>query len=226
MAITERIEDYLETVLEIELEGGVPSVTELASRLGVRKATVVVAVRKMVELELLEHQRYGKIELTREGREKALETYRRHQHMTFLFSQLLGLDDSIAEEMACAAEHALDPASERRLAAFVDFCCHSKAEGRGWVPAMEMFVANPEHLSIPLTMLLPRQEAKVLRLTTEGRSRRIGLTERGFTPGQTVKRIDDGRGREVQVSFEGKEETLSSLDALSIWVLPAEEDLG
>lgn len=225
MAITERIEDYLETVLEIELEGGVPSVTEMASRLGVRKATVVVAVRKMVELALLDHQRYGKIGLTREGREKALETYRRHQHMTFLFSQLLGLDDSIAEEMACAAEHSLDPASERRLAAFVDFFCHSRTAGRGWVAAMDMFIGNPEHLSIPLTMLLPRQEAKVLRLTTKGKSRRIGLSERGFTPGQTVKRTDDGRERDVQVLIDGKEDILSSLDALSIWVLPTEEDL-
>ncbi|SMG22832.1 metal-dependent transcriptional regulator [Dethiosulfovibrio salsuginis] len=226
MAITERIEDYLETVLEIELEGGVPSVTELASRLGVRKATVVVAVRKMVELGLLDHQRYGKIELTRDGREKALETYRRHQHMTFLFSQLLGLDDSVAEEMACAAEHSLDPASERRLAAFVDFCCRSRTEKKEWIVAMDRFVSDPEQLSIPLTMLLPRQEAKVLRLTTTGKPRRLGLTEKGLVPGQTVKRTDDGRGRDVQISLDGKEETLSNLDALSIWVLPVEENVG
>ncbi len=225
MAITERIEDYLETVLEIELEGGVPSVTELASRLDVRKATVVVAVRKMVELGLLDHQRYGKIELTRDGRDKALETYRRHQHMTFLF-QLLGLDDSVAEEMACASEHALDPRSERRLAAFVDFFCRSRASGCGWIASMDEFMENPEHLSIPLTMLLPKQEAKVLRITSTVKAKRASLIGRGFVPGTAVKRTDDGRGRDAEVSIDGREEILSSMDALSIWVLPAEDDLG
>ncbi|MCF4152287.1 metal-dependent transcriptional regulator [Dethiosulfovibrio sp. F2B] len=222
MAITERIEDYLETVLEIELEGSVPSVTELASRLGVRKATVVVAVRKMVDIGLLDHQRYGKIELTREGREKALETYRRHQHMTFLFSEILGVEDSIAEEMACAAEHALDPATERRLAAFVDFCCRSKAEGRGWIAAMDNFVASPEHLSIPLTMLLPRQRGRVLRITASGAKRTV-LRERGFLPGEEIKRMDDGRGKDVDVRLGDRTEVLGSLDALAIWVIPSED---
>lgn len=223
MAITERIEDYLETVFEIELEGDLPSVTELASRLSVRKATVVVAVRKMVELGLLEHRRYGKIDLTPAGRDKALETYRRHQHLTFLF-QILGLDDTVAEEMACASEHSLDPKSERRLAAFVDFFCRSRASGHPWIACMNEFIENPERLSIPLTMLLPRQEAKILRITSTVQRRRDSLLNRGFVPEAVVHRLDDGRGREPMVSLNGEKETLSSMDALSIWVLPADED--
>ncbi len=223
MVITERIEDYMETVLEIELEGGVPSVTELAMRLGVRKATVVVAVRKMVSLGLLDHQRYGKIELTREGREKALETYRRHQHMTFLFSEILGLDDGVAEEMACAVEHSLNPESERRLSAFVDFCCKARSQEQPWVEAMNRFVMDPEHLSIPLSMLLPREEARILRLTVGGEQRQK-LKERGFVPEASIRRVDDGRDREVEVEVNGQKQVLSSLEALSVWVVSRESE--
>lgn len=220
MAITERIEDYLETILEIELEGDVPSVTELAGRLSVRKATVVVAVQKMADMGLLDHRKYGKIDLTQSGRDKALETYRRHQHLTFLF-QILGLEDQIAEEMACASEHSLDPRSERRLASFVDFFCRSRAAGREWVDCMGEFLDNPERLSIPLTMLLSGQEAKILRLTSTVQRRRESLLSRGFIPDVVVKRLDDGGTKDIQVAIGGETQTLSNMDALSIWVLPA-----
>ncbi len=213
----------METVLEIELEGGVPSVTELAARLGVRKATVVVAVRKMVGLGLLEHQRYGKIELTRDGRDKALETYRRHQHMTFLFSEILGVDDKVAGEMACAVEHSLTPESERRLTAFVDFFCKARSQEQPWVEAMNRFVLEPEHLSIPLSMLLPRENARILRLTVGGEQRQI-LREKGFMPNVVIRRVDDGRDRGVEVEVNGQNQVLTSLEALSVWVVSQEKE--
>jgi DtxR family Mn-dependent transcriptional regulator len=46
MAVSSRIEDYMETIFALEISGKEATVTDLANTLGVAKATVVAAVRR------------------------------------------------------------------------------------------------------------------------------------------------------------------------------------
>ena len=85
MAVTARIEDYLEAVFKIEISGRPATVTELAAKLSVTKATVTAILKRMKDAGLLDHERYGDVSLTDEGKDRALAIYRRHEFLTDFF---------------------------------------------------------------------------------------------------------------------------------------------
>ena len=89
MGLTARVEDYLEAVLDIEMSGEIATVTQIAKNLGVTKATVTAALKRLKLVELLQHERYGDVVLTEEGRERALVIYRRHEFLTDFFVRIL-----------------------------------------------------------------------------------------------------------------------------------------
>ena len=120
MSLTARVEDYLEAVLDIEMSGEIATVTQLAKNLGVTKATVTAALKKLTASGLLDHEHYGDVILTDEGREKALAVYRRHEFLTDFFIRILGFSRERAQSVSCVMEHEIDEATERRLAAFTD----------------------------------------------------------------------------------------------------------
>ena len=47
MDLTARVEDYLEAILGIEMTGDVATVTQIAVNLGVTKATVTAALKRL-----------------------------------------------------------------------------------------------------------------------------------------------------------------------------------
>lgn len=79
----------------------------LAERIGVSASTVSEAVRKLASQGLVEHERYGAIELTAEGRSAAVSMVRRHRLIeTFLVGELGYGWDEVHEE-AEVLEHAV-----------------------------------------------------------------------------------------------------------------------
>ena len=99
--LTARVEDYLEAIFSEEVRGRTATVTMLAEQLKVTKGTVVAAVRRLSEDGFLSHERYGSPALTESGRERALLMYRRHEHLSVLFSGVLGFEHNAAETAAC-----------------------------------------------------------------------------------------------------------------------------
>jgi len=73
------VEDYLKVIYAFEeREEGKITTTRLAERLGVSASSVSGMVRKLCQLDLLEHPKYGNIEFTDTGRRVALGVVRRH----------------------------------------------------------------------------------------------------------------------------------------------------
>ncbi|HOP74943.1 MAG TPA: metal-dependent transcriptional regulator [Bacillota bacterium] len=120
MVISPSLENYLEVILELTGEDGKVRVTDLAEKMNVAKSSVNQAVKKLQELELLEHEHYGPLVLTPGGREKALRITRRHKVLTHFFHAVLGVDAQTAEEDACRIEHYLSPTTMERLVDFVE----------------------------------------------------------------------------------------------------------
>lgn len=112
--MTQSLEDYLEMVgfLADEGEGSV-RVTDIASRLGVSKPSVLSAIRSLEELGFLEHERYRGVALTATGSVRAAEIRSRHEFLTCFLRDIVGVAPDIAEKDACRMEHVL---SEETLA--------------------------------------------------------------------------------------------------------------
>jgi len=115
------MEDYLEAIANLGEGRKVVRVKQISQMLGVKMPSVTSALRKLSEQELVEHERYGHIKLTREGNKVARNVIRRHKALTRFFTQALGIDQETAEEDACRIEHVISSLSMERLAKFVEF---------------------------------------------------------------------------------------------------------
>lgn len=101
-------QDYLKVVWSAtEWAPGPVTVTLLAERMGVRKATASDAVRRLVEAGLLAHEPYGGVELTESGREHAVGMVRRHRILETFLVRSLGYDWDEVHAEAERLEHAV-----------------------------------------------------------------------------------------------------------------------
>lgn len=101
-------QDYLKAIWNLGEWSTTPvTVSILAERQGVSASAVSEAIRRMAERGLVEHRKYGHVELTDKGRSTALMMVRRHRLLeTFLVSQLGYRWDEVHEE-AEVLEHAV-----------------------------------------------------------------------------------------------------------------------
>lgn len=112
----EQAEDYVELVRSLVQETGRARVTDLASRLGVRSATVTQTVKRLAEEGLLEWAPYQSIALTHKGEQMAEASERRHQVLLAFLLQL-GVDPETAEHDAEGMEHHLSEATLKAMEA-------------------------------------------------------------------------------------------------------------
>ncbi len=113
--LSRSLEDYLESIYIISLDKKIARVKDIVNRLGVKSSSVIGAIKKLVAGGYVEHEHYGHIELTKEGRKRAVRLYDRHTTLTKFFHEILHVDKKIAEEDACRVEHELSEESYSRI---------------------------------------------------------------------------------------------------------------
>jgi DtxR family Mn-dependent transcriptional regulator len=114
--MTQSLEDYLEMVSFLSDEGEV-RVTDIASRLGVSKPSVLTALKILEEQGLLEHERYRTVSLTPKGAVQAAEIRERHSFLTVFLQNIVGVSPDIAEKDACKMEHFLSEETLKKMKA-------------------------------------------------------------------------------------------------------------
>ena len=104
MAITEAVENYLETILIISKSQPDVHAIDICSYLGYSRPTVSIILKKMKEEGLVNVNEENHITLTETGREVAEHIYDRHTTLSEFF-MLLGVKRDTAIEDACKIEH-------------------------------------------------------------------------------------------------------------------------
>jgi DtxR family Mn-dependent transcriptional regulator len=112
--MTQSLEDYLEMVSFLADEGEV-RVTDIASRLGVSKPSVLTALKVLEDQGLLEHERYRGVSLTKLGMAQAAEIRGRHKFLTSFLKDVVGVDPDTAEKDACKMEHVLSEETLKKM---------------------------------------------------------------------------------------------------------------
>ena len=113
-AMTQSLEDYLESIFLIGSGGCKVQVRDIALRLRVKMPSVVKAIREFTRLGLAEHRPYADVALTDKGRRVARLVLRRHELLrSFLMG--LGVSDETADRDACLMEHILSAETIDRI---------------------------------------------------------------------------------------------------------------
>ena len=119
--LSENLEDYLETILELEKTQKVARVKDIAEMRGVLRGSVTGALKSLAEKGLINYEPYSFITLTQKGAAVAGEINRRHKVIKNFLVHVLQLDPDTAEDNACRMEHAMDRAAVDRMVAFIDY---------------------------------------------------------------------------------------------------------
>lgn len=92
----------------------------LADALGVSPGTATAAVKRLAERQLLQHEPYRGVVLTRRGRRSAVAAIRRHRIVERFLADMLGYAWNEADRLAGSFEHDLPQEVEDRLFVALD----------------------------------------------------------------------------------------------------------
>jgi DtxR family Mn-dependent transcriptional regulator len=116
-SFSSHVQDYAKAVYALESrEGAAVSTNELAERLGVTPGSVSGMVRKLTELNLVEHEPYHGVRLTEQGRRVALEVLRHHRLIELFLADELGMPWDQVHAEAEVLEHVISEDLERLIA--------------------------------------------------------------------------------------------------------------
>lgn len=101
------IEEYLEAIYRLEEKKGSARTGDIAKELNVTLGTITNTIESMEKQRLVSHKPYRGVNLTRRGRQIALDVIRRHRLSERLLTDILSLEWSKAHDAACRLEHAI-----------------------------------------------------------------------------------------------------------------------
>lgn len=118
--MTKAMEQYLESIYELQQKHGSASVTDIAEMRGVKAPSVTYVLQKLKKIGLVNYERYRSVSLTTKGKEIAEHLDRAHKTIKWFFC-MIGIDEEIADDDACEFEHIANPETVEKLTQFVEW---------------------------------------------------------------------------------------------------------
>ena len=113
--LVDTTEMYLRTILDLEEEQIVPLRARISERLGHSGPTVSQTISRMERDGLVRVEGDRHLELTDDGRAKAVSVMRKHRLAERLLADVIGLDWAFVHDEACRWEHVMSEQVERRI---------------------------------------------------------------------------------------------------------------
>lgn len=120
LKLTKSVEDYLEVMYNLQNEKGSIKVKDIASKMNVKPPSVVEALKKLADKDIVSYEPYSDIQLNRKGVEIAEDVIHKHTILKN-FLHILGVDKKTADLDACSMEHVLDTSTINKLKKFAEF---------------------------------------------------------------------------------------------------------
>ena len=225
MKLTETAEDILEAIYVLDKTKKVVRVKDIAKRLNVKMASVVVGLKSLAQKGLVEHEHYGYVELTPAGTKIAEKIHKRHQLLFKFFHETLGLPAHIADKDACRIEHYLSSEGLERIVRFIEFV-ESCPEGvPTWLTNFYYFLQYGTYPETclrkkiklkSLSELNPEETGEIIKLNGSIQIKQE-LLKSGFVPGARIKVLKK-EPEKIFIEHEGKEISLDLNTANQIFV--------
>ena len=120
IVLSESLEDYLETILELQETKRVARSKDIADNLNIKRGSVTGMLKKLSENGFINYEPYGYVTLTEKGKKIALEIEKRHIFLKDFFKNTLGVDEKTAEATACQMEHSMDNKTFKKFKKFIE----------------------------------------------------------------------------------------------------------
>ena len=118
MKLTNVQEEYLKTIYLLQLNEGKSKLTDIAEKLNKSKASVNSAINNLVELGLVNNEKYGPIVLTDQGKSEAKKLVAANDIVMLFLTDVLGVEKEKAEKEAQGIKTILSDESLNKLARY------------------------------------------------------------------------------------------------------------
>jgi len=146
--ISSNMEDYLEAIALLRKEKGIARVSDIGRLLQVKKPSVNAALVTLSKSNLILHERYRTVELTKEGQYIADNVQERHDMVFKFLSGILEINEKTAQADACKIEHAISPETFNRLTKFIRFVETGLNKGNPqWLKSFKYYLKTGKRLS-------------------------------------------------------------------------------
>ncbi len=177
------IENYLKTIYLLQQQGEQVSTNVLAEQLNVKPASVSGMLKKLAELQLVEHTPYYGVSVSPTGEKFALEVLRHHRLIELYLVEALGYTWDEVHPEAEELEHVISEKLESRIAAWLGNPTHDPHGDP--IPSPEGQL--PHEASQPLDALDVGQRATVAQVRMQDADRLRYLASLGLVPGASVE---------------------------------------
>jgi DtxR family Mn-dependent transcriptional regulator len=147
-SLTEREEDYLRAILEIQQNKGYARVKDISEKVGVSPPSCVEMMKKLDDKKLINYEKYGGVTLTSEGKKISMSVTERHETFRKLL-EIIQVPREIAIKDAHSLEHNLEPSTILQFKRFVEFITnapeHPRFIGR-WIEMFERYCEERDAL--------------------------------------------------------------------------------
>lgn len=146
--LSQSLEDYLEMIHMLRMEGKVARVKDIADALSVKMPSVAKAIAELKKLGLVTQEPYAGVELTKEGEVMAAPILNRHVLLKS-FLMRLGVSEEVADKDACCMEHILSAETLSKIETFMESkqCSKARKSKVRKAPARKASHANPHKFS-------------------------------------------------------------------------------
>lgn len=173
---SEQLEEYLESILDIEEREGIAKTSAIARCMKVAPASVTEALQTLADKGLISYQPYKGASLTDVGREMARKVKRRHRLLEVFLRDVLHIREDNIHQEACKMEHTLTDETEYALCkmlraparcphgSLIEPCDRQVGSCAACLDKPELADAFPlrHEPLIPVTSLQPGQKARIV----------------------------------------------------------------
>lgn len=212
---SEHIENYLKNIYKLQSDEGKVTTSSLSHRLQISAASVSEMIRKLAAEGCVTYTPYKGVELTAEGRKRALRIVRRHRLWELFLVEVLKYDWDEIDEEAERLEHSTSERLEQRIDEILGY--PSRDPHGDVIPTAEGKIRDSNQRS--LADVRPGTTATISRVSDANPEILQYASKFGITPRKKIRvteRMDfDGS---LRVEVGGKEQFVSAKLAMNIFV--------
>ena len=215
-------QNYLKAIWSLQEWSDAPvTPSTLAAKAGVKLSSASDAVRRLADLGLIDHARYGSISLTEGGRELALAMVRRHRLIETFLVQVLGYRWDQVHDEAEALEHAVSDFLVDRIDVHLG---HPTRDPHGDpIPGADGTLELPD--AVLLSTLAAGGRARIERISDEDPALLQFFADRGIGIGTEIElRAGAPFSGAIEVAISGEADSVPlgqvALDSIWATILP------
>ena len=141
--LTASQEDYLEAIWALIWEQGIARVRDIAGRLCVSMPSVTSALKVLAKRKLVEYSPHKYVTLSDRGLELAQGISARHDMLRKFLTEVLDMEEQLADGNACRIEHAVDEVVLQRLDFLARFMSDSQVRQK-WLGQLRSSCAQQD----------------------------------------------------------------------------------